>query len=183
MPVTRLPYRLATNGGSALVSWWGSVWSVGPDGATEWGLRLQDLSDRYVTEIRLRSHNQVAAAALGVSVVLPVLSVAVEEPDRLRYMLQRMIEVAFILSTFLVLVVFILAEPVLELLGGPEASLSLRTLMTKRASVVGTTLRARPLEEKIAATRSRNSSLPITPGMRAPSATVCAPVSVDVSIR
>ena len=35
-------------------------------------------------------------------------------------MLQRMIEVAFILSTFLVLVVFILAEPVLELLGGPS---------------------------------------------------------------
>ena len=60
------PYRLATNGGSALVSWWGSVWSVGPDGATEWGLRLQDLSDRHVTEIRLRSHNQAAAAALGV---------------------------------------------------------------------------------------------------------------------
>ena len=61
-----------------------------------------------------------SVAALGVSVVLPVLSVAVEEPDRLRYMLQRMIEVAFILSTFLVLVVFILAEPVLELLGGPS---------------------------------------------------------------
>ena len=34
-----------------------------------------------------------------------------------------------------------------------------------------------------AATRSRNSSLPITPGVRAPSATVCAPVSVEVSIR
>ena len=60
------PYRLTTNGGSALVSWWGSVWSVGPDGATEWGLRLQDLSDRRVTKIRLRSHNQAAAAALGV---------------------------------------------------------------------------------------------------------------------
>ena len=34
-----------------------------------------------------------------------------------------------------------------------------------------------------AATRSRNSSLPITPGIRAPNATVCAPVSVEVSIR
>jgi hypothetical protein len=33
------------------------------------------------------------------------------------------------------------------------------------------------------ATRSRNASLPITPGVREPSATVCAPVSVDVSIR
>jgi NADPH:quinone reductase len=38
-------------------------------------------------------------------------------------------------------------------LGGSEASINLRTLMSKRASVVGTTLRARPLEEKIAATR------------------------------
>ena len=38
-------------------------------------------------------------------------------------------------------------------LGGAEASINLRTLMAKRASVVGTTIRARPLEEKIAATR------------------------------
>jgi hypothetical protein len=62
------PYRLAANGRSALVSWWGSVWSVGPDGATEWGLRLQDLGDRHVTEIRLRlrDHAAAAAAALGV---------------------------------------------------------------------------------------------------------------------
>jgi DnaJ domain len=60
------PYRLAANGRSALVSWWGSVWSVGPDGATEWGLRLQDLSDRQVTEIRLPGRHQPAAAALGV---------------------------------------------------------------------------------------------------------------------
>ncbi|CFR88530.1 Uncharacterised protein [Mycobacterium tuberculosis] len=40
-----------------------------------------------------------------------------------------------------------------------------------------------PTRCEIAATRSRNSSLPITPGMRVPSATVCAPVNVDVSIR
>jgi putative PIG3 family NAD(P)H quinone oxidoreductase len=39
------------------------------------------------------------------------------------------------------------------LLGGSDASLDLRALMAKRAIVVGTTLRARPLEEKIAATR------------------------------
>lgn len=38
-------------------------------------------------------------------------------------------------------------------LGGSTASINLRTLMTKRLTVVGTTLRARPLEEKIAATR------------------------------
>ncbi|WP_435007781.1 NAD(P)H-quinone oxidoreductase [Tundrisphaera lichenicola] len=39
------------------------------------------------------------------------------------------------------------------LLGGSAASLDLGTLLAKRATVVGTTLRARPLEEKIAATR------------------------------
>jgi hypothetical protein len=61
------PYRLTSNGRSALVSWWDSVWSVSPAGATEWGRRLQDLSDRQSTEIRLRSRHQPAAAALGVS--------------------------------------------------------------------------------------------------------------------
>jgi NADPH2:quinone reductase len=38
-------------------------------------------------------------------------------------------------------------------LGGSSASLDLRALMARRITVVGTTLRARPLEEKIAATR------------------------------
>jgi NADPH:quinone reductase len=38
-------------------------------------------------------------------------------------------------------------------LGGSTANLDLRTLMTRRITVVGTTLRARSLEEKIAATR------------------------------
>lgn len=61
------PYRLASNGRSVLVSWWGSLWSVGAEGVTEWGLRLQDLGDRCVSEIRLPSRNQAAAAALGVS--------------------------------------------------------------------------------------------------------------------
>jgi hypothetical protein len=60
------PYRLASNGRSVLVSWWGSVWSVSPAGVTEWGLRLQDLSDRSVTEVRLRAGDHAAAAALGV---------------------------------------------------------------------------------------------------------------------
>ena len=36
------------------------------------------------------------------------------------------------------------------LLGGGEATVSLRRLMSKRARLVGTVLRARPLEEKIA---------------------------------
>ena len=39
------------------------------------------------------------------------------------------------------------------LLGGREAALDLGLMLTKRLTVVGTTLRARPLEEKIAATR------------------------------
>jgi NADPH:quinone reductase len=39
------------------------------------------------------------------------------------------------------------------LLGGSEAQIDLRMLLSKRITVVGTTLRARPLEEKIAATR------------------------------
>jgi putative PIG3 family NAD(P)H quinone oxidoreductase len=39
------------------------------------------------------------------------------------------------------------------LLGGREATVDLGLLLNKRISVIGTTLRARPLEEKIAATR------------------------------
>jgi DnaJ domain len=61
------PYRLASNGHSSLVAWLGSLWSVGPDGVTEWGLRLQDLSDPEVIEVRLRRPQATAAAALGVS--------------------------------------------------------------------------------------------------------------------
>jgi hypothetical protein len=61
------PYRLAANGRSALLSSFGRVWSVGPGGVTEWELRLQDLSDRRVTEIRLRGPQGAAAAALGLS--------------------------------------------------------------------------------------------------------------------
>lgn len=40
------------------------------------------------------------------------------------------------------------------LLGGTRASMDLNALLRKRISIVATTLRARPLEEKIAATRS-----------------------------
>jgi NADPH2:quinone reductase len=40
------------------------------------------------------------------------------------------------------------------LLGGSRAEIDLTTLLRKRITVVGTTLRARPLEEKIAATRA-----------------------------
>jgi DnaJ domain len=61
------PYRLASNGHSALVGWLDSLWSVSPDGVTEWGLRVQDLSDPQVIEVRLRGRQTTAAAALGVS--------------------------------------------------------------------------------------------------------------------
>jgi DnaJ domain len=60
------PYRLASNGRSALVAWWGSLWSVGPEGTTEWGVRLQDLIPPHVSEVRLRGRPSAAAAALGV---------------------------------------------------------------------------------------------------------------------
>lgn len=42
---------------------------------------------------------------------------------------------------------------VVGLLAGPMATVDLATLMRKRITVVGTTLRARPVEEKVAATR------------------------------
>jgi putative PIG3 family NAD(P)H quinone oxidoreductase len=42
---------------------------------------------------------------------------------------------------------------VVGLLGGREATLDLGLILNKRLTVVGTTLRARPIEEKIAATR------------------------------
>jgi NADPH:quinone reductase-like Zn-dependent oxidoreductase len=42
---------------------------------------------------------------------------------------------------------------IVGLLGGGTATVDLRALMNKRARVVGTVLRARPLEEKIAVTR------------------------------
>jgi hypothetical protein len=61
------PYRLASNDRSALVGWLGSLWSVGPDGETEWELRLHDLSVPCVTEVRLRGRHEPAASALGVS--------------------------------------------------------------------------------------------------------------------
>jgi hypothetical protein len=61
------PYRLASNGHSALVAWLDRLWSVGPDGMTEWGLRMQDLNEPQVIEVRLRGRQTTAAAALGVS--------------------------------------------------------------------------------------------------------------------
>jgi hypothetical protein len=69
------PYRLASNGHSALVAWLDRLWSVGPDGVTEWGLRVQDLSDPQVIEVRLRGRQPTAAAALGVSAQASLLEI------------------------------------------------------------------------------------------------------------
>jgi O-antigen/teichoic acid export membrane protein len=59
-------------------------------------------------------------SSLIVSVALPALSVASEDRERLRYMLQRMTEVAVIAACYLVVIVVIVAEPALDLLGGPQ---------------------------------------------------------------
>jgi O-antigen/teichoic acid export membrane protein len=62
----------------------------------------------------------LAISSLVLTVALPVLAVAADDRTRLRYMLQRMIELAVITACFLVVVVVIVAEPVLRLLGGVE---------------------------------------------------------------
>jgi O-antigen/teichoic acid export membrane protein len=59
-------------------------------------------------------------ATLAVTIALPVLAIAAEDRTRLRYMLQRMIEASVIASGYLILVVLIVAEPVLNLLGGGQ---------------------------------------------------------------
>ena len=54
-------------------------------------------------------------------VAMPVVSIAAHEnPERLRYVLQRMTEVALIAGTFIALLIAIAAEPVIVLLGGEE---------------------------------------------------------------
>jgi O-antigen/teichoic acid export membrane protein len=59
-------------------------------------------------------------SAVAVTVALPVLSVAAEDRQRLRYMLQRMIEVSTMAACYFVVVVVIAARPVLVLLGGAQ---------------------------------------------------------------
>jgi O-antigen/teichoic acid export membrane protein len=55
------------------------------------------------------------------SVALPVMSVAgAENEARLRYVLQRMTEVGLILSLYLAIAIAIVAEPVIQILGGSE---------------------------------------------------------------
>jgi O-antigen/teichoic acid export membrane protein len=67
-----------------------------------------------VTEILYGLSSNVLAVAL------PVLAVAAEDGDRLRYVLQRLVEVAVVAACYLTVLVVIEAEPVLELLGGNQ---------------------------------------------------------------
>ena len=68
-----------------------------------------------------------------------------------------------------------------ELMLARSATVDFRSSLSSSGSGIGHPFS--PSRWDSVATRSRNSSLPITPGMRAPRATVCAPVSVEVSIR
>ena len=63
-----------------------------------------------------------AIPMLVLSVALPVLAVAQADRSRLRYVLQRMTEVAAIAAVFLAVLIVIVAEPVRELVGGAEYS-------------------------------------------------------------
>jgi O-antigen/teichoic acid export membrane protein len=58
--------------------------------------------------------------ALVLAVALPVLATAGAERERIRYQLQRMAEIAAIAAAYLVLAVFVLADPLIRLLGGSE---------------------------------------------------------------
>jgi O-antigen/teichoic acid export membrane protein len=58
--------------------------------------------------------------ALVLSVALPVMATAEADRERLRYQLQRMVEVGLIVSAYLVLMVVLLAEPLIRLLGGSQ---------------------------------------------------------------
>lgn len=58
--------------------------------------------------------------ALVLSVALPVMATAEADRERLRYQLQRMVEVGLIGAAYLVLMVVILAEPLIRLLGGSQ---------------------------------------------------------------
>ena len=58
--------------------------------------------------------------ALVLSVALPVMATAEADRERLRYQLQRMVEVGLIVAAYLVLMVVFLAEPLIRLLGGSQ---------------------------------------------------------------
>lgn len=73
----------------------------------------------YATSFRI-FEMLIGIPALVLSVALPVLAVAGErDSERLRYGLQRMTEVAAVLSAGLALATVVLAEPAIRLLAGP----------------------------------------------------------------
>jgi O-antigen/teichoic acid export membrane protein len=74
--------------------------------------------------------------ALVLSVALPVLAVAGTEPERLRYQLQRLSEVAAIAAGYLLVAVVILAEPLIRLLGGAEYADAAPILRLQSAALV-----------------------------------------------
>ena len=57
---------------------------------------------------------------LVLTVALPVLAVAHDDRARLRYVLQRMMEVGAVAAVFLAVLIVIVARPMIELLGGSE---------------------------------------------------------------
>jgi len=61
-----------------------------------------------------------ALPALVLSVALPVLAAAEADRQRLRYQIQRLVEVGLILAAYLVLMVVVLARPLILLLGGKQ---------------------------------------------------------------
>jgi O-antigen/teichoic acid export membrane protein len=82
------------------------------------------VSTAYETGLLATSYRIVellyGLGAVGASVALPVLAASAHEPDRLRYMTQRMSEVALLAACYLSILVFSVAAPVLVLLGGAD---------------------------------------------------------------
>ena len=73
----------------------------------------------YATSFRV-FEIMLGLPVLVLTVALPVLAVANADRPRLRYVLQRMTEVAAIAAVFLAIFIVIVARPMIELLGGSE---------------------------------------------------------------
>lgn len=82
------------------------------------------ISSPYETGLLATSYRVVellyGVGAIGASVALPVLAASAHEPERLRYMTQRMSEVALLSACYLAVLGFSVAEPALVLLGGDD---------------------------------------------------------------
>lgn len=75
---------------------------------------------------------------LVLSVALPVLAVAGhEDEERLRYSLQRLTEVALLVSVLFVLVIVVLAEPAIVLLAGEEFRGAAPVLQIQAVALIG----------------------------------------------